>query len=91
MRRAGPSQVRPADRYCVRIYLQHSVDPQLFDNVKHAWVQADTDVLVILQMFDDDETYRYVYWPMDRLLWWQVTTMRSEAIWRACDNEGEAG
>lgn len=84
-RRVGPSQVLPNDRYTVRLYLNHSADAQVFDNVKHVWVQAGTGVLVILQMFDDDETYRYMYWPMTAILWWQVTTTRVETVWRNRD------
>lgn len=79
----GPSQVRDEDRYTVRLYLQAGTDPQVYDNVKHVFWQASGTVLGILQTFPEDDTHRYLYWPREALLWFQVTQQRFENRWRA--------
>lgn len=82
-RRMGPSQVRHGDLYTLRIYLQEAADPQVYEDVKHIFWQVKGTVLTVLQLFPEDQTYRYLYWPREQILWYQSTPSRFERLWAA--------
>jgi hypothetical protein len=82
-RRMGPSQVRNGDLYTLRIYLQEAADPQVYENVKHIFWQTRGTVLAVLQLFPEDQTHRYLYWPREQILWYQTTPARFEKLWAA--------
>jgi hypothetical protein len=82
-RRLGPSQVRHGDLYHLRIYLQEASDPQVYPQVKHVFWQVKGTVLTVLQMFPETNTYRYLYWPREQIIWYQTTPQRFEDVWQA--------
>lgn len=75
-RRRSPSAVAPGERFIVRVYIDGAHDPEVYENVKHCWV-TDSGQLAILHYWDADR-YRYCYWPMTRVRWYQVMPMRFE-------------
>lgn len=81
-KRLGPSQVRHGDLYTLRIYLQEAADPQVYNHVKHIFWQVKGTVLTVLQLFPEDKTYRYLYWPREQILWYQSTPQRFEELWK---------
>jgi hypothetical protein len=72
-----PSTVQHGDRYVVRIYTDESLDPHVYNAVKHVWHKNGGRLLVVLHYLDDG-SYRYVCWPTERIAWFQVTPERFE-------------
>lgn len=71
-----PSSRNPGDRSIVRLYLNDQHDPEIYEKVKHVYVINPGPILVILHYYDNDE-YRYVYWPLSSVRWWQVVPQKS--------------
>lgn len=69
--RRSPSKRHGSDRYILRLYRNDSADVQVYTHVKHAWWQAGNTVLAILH-YNDDRTYRYVYWLREKIDWYSM-------------------
>lgn len=79
--RRSPSSVPVGERFIVRVYIDGAADPEVYENVKHCWVEPDGPVLTILHYWAPD-AHRYVRWPLHRVRWWQLMPMRFEEVGR---------
>lgn len=66
-----PSSIQHGDLYVVRLYTEDSADAHVYDRAKHLWWKNKGQTLCILHYFPDG-SYRYVYWPMKRIMWAQM-------------------
>lgn len=58
--------IPPNTRFIVRIYLLDSMDPQVYEHVKHCWWQAGNTILTVMHYLEDG-SHRYVSFPRERL------------------------
>lgn len=70
-----PSTMFHGDLYVVRVYCDNSMDGQVYTHVKHLWIKRD--VLCICHFYED-ETYRFVYFPLAVVHWFQMIPERFE-------------
>jgi hypothetical protein len=71
----SPSSRNPGDRSVVRLYIRDQHDPEIYENVKHCWIKSPGPTLVILHYYGNEE-YRYVYWPLSNIRWWQIVPQK---------------